>query len=164
MKADDLLKMTFDEVLEMGDVKGRLAITIWEDAKYLKELERVYFETRNGKTILEAVFICSLNDFELPEWLQKAFRIAYRKVAHFKAGSWDEVFGRPYSKGTHLSTKRENREKSYAVYRRISEIIRTEPEIPVDKNFFERVGKEFGIGGATKTSEIYYEIKKKYLK
>ena len=101
-----------------------------------------------------------MNNFLMPKWLQRAYRIAYRKVRHYNAGSWDEVFERPHPKNTQLETKREKRLKSFKIYNRVNEIIMNEPNTPIDKYLFERVGRDLGIGGATKISEIYYTIKK----
>jgi len=161
MKVNELLEMTEEEILKSASEykPGRLLISKWLDALYFKELEKEYQKSKNKAIILEAVYICSLNDFELPEWLQMAFISGYRKVRNYQAGSWGEVFGRAHPKRIHLGTKRELWLKKYQVYNRVNEIIKTEPSTPIDKNLFERVGLELGVGGSTKISDIYYETK-----
>jgi hypothetical protein len=34
-------------------------------------------------------------------------------------------------------------------------------EMPVDKDLFEKIGKELGIGGGTTVSKIYYEERRR---
>lgn len=130
-------------------------------SQHLSELEQSYIDTGDGAIILEALYVCFLRDMPLPEWVQKAYLSAYRKVRQYGAGSWDEVFGRPHPKGTHLSAKRERWEKQEQVYFRVKEILKNEPETPIDAALFERVGRELGVGSKTKTEDIYYEVKKK---
>lgn len=163
MKIDELLIMTCEQAITEPQGKDvRPVIAQWTDAHYFKELEKEYQKSKNKAIILEAVYICSLNGFELPEWLQIAYINAYRKIKHYKAKSWDEVFGRARPKGIHLGTKRELWLKKCQVYNRINEIIKTEPDTPIDERLFERVGgpKELAIGGSTKIAEIYYEMKR----
>ena len=173
MKVEDLTILTLDEAikaqyeedkkwLSLPGHPGRSIIQKWIDAHYFKALEKEYKKSKNKSIILEAVFVCTLNDFDLPEWLKEAYRMAYRKVRHYKAGSWSEVFGDAHPKGMHRDAKREAREKNHLVYLRIREILDAEPETPVDGYLFERVGREFGIGSKTKISEIYYKVKKRF--
>lgn len=129
--------------------------------QYLLELEQAYNDTGDGALILEAIYLCSLRDLPLPGWVQKAYLSAYRKVRQYEAGSWDEIFGKPHPKGTHLEAKRERWEKQERVYFRVKEILRNEPKTPIDAALFERVGRELGIGSKTKTEQIYYEMKKR---
>lgn len=160
MNVEDLLKMTFDEAMEASEKTGRPLYQKWIDAQYFKDLEKEYKKSKNKRIILEAVDVCALNDFDLPEWLKQAFRMAYNEVRAYRAGRWSEVFGPAHTKGAHLPAKREAREKNHLVYLRIREILNAEPETPIDGHLFERVGRELGIGGKTKVSEIYYKIKK----
>jgi len=160
MKIDDLLQITLDEAVELSKGQnGRSVVANWTDAHYMKDLENEYKKSCNPSIILKAVFTCAMNDFKLPKWLQRAYIDAYRKVRHYRAASWSAVFGRPHPKGTHLNAKRELRENKYNIYFLIEKIIESEPETPIDGYLFERVGRELGIGGKTKISDIYYEVK-----
>jgi len=93
----------------------------------------------------------------LPRWCEYGFLGAYRKIRHYRAKSWDTVFGVPHKKHTNLDAKRKEREKSYLVYRRIEEIKKQEPSTATDWELFERVGKDFGIGASTLTEGYYYK-------
>jgi len=137
---------------------GRGPFFRWVGAQELKELYDNY-KGGNEKALTEALYTCSMNSLPLPRWCEMAFLSAYRKVRHYKEKSWDDVFGRPHPKHTHLEAKREEREKSFRVYLRINEIKQENPDTPIDGHLFETVGLEFGIGGKTKTEEWYYKYK-----
>lgn len=126
-----------------------------------KNLEELYDNFRAGDkpALLEAMYGCIMYAIPLPLWCKKAFLSACREVYDYKAKSWEDVFGRPHPKGTHLATKREEREKSLLVYEEIRQIKKENPSIPIDGDLFERVGKKFGTGGKTKTEEWYYKQK-----
>lgn len=163
MKVEDLLKLTLEEALAMPQGHHhRSVIARWTGAQSLVELEKAHNETQNPAIILEAIYHCTLNDFAIPEWCALAYLNAYRKVTHFKAKSWDDVFGRPHPKGTHLDARREELVQGHEVYRRINEIKAAEPETPIDEYLFERVGRELAIGGKTKVAKIYYTFKEKF--
>jgi hypothetical protein len=100
-----------------------------------------------------------LNDLPIPAWLTLAYLQAFRDIYQYRAKSWDDVFGKPHPKGTHLDAKRQEWEKSILVYHRVKEILRNEPGTPIDGYLFERVGREFGIGGKTLTEKYYYSWK-----
>lgn len=124
-------------------------------------LEGLYdsYQTGDKQALLEAMYLCMMHAIPLPLWCEKAFSSACKKVCTYKAKSWDDVFGRPHPKGTHLATKREEREKCLLVCNRIRQIQKENPSIPIDGQLFETVGKEFGIGGKTKTEGWYYKHK-----
>ena len=142
------------------DRLSRPPLLRWQGAQNLKALQKIYLESENPAVIPEALYFCSLNDFSIPEWCAYAYLQAFRKVRHYKAGSWDEVFGRPHPKGTHLGSRRQRREKEFEAYNMISDIKRTEPDTPIDGYLFEKVGRKLGIGGKTLTEEYYYGAKK----
>lgn len=163
-------------------VSGRGPFIRWLGAQELKGLYDVY-RTGNVKAIIEALFVCSLNSLPIPRWCEMAFLASYRKVRHYKAKSWDEVFGRPHPKGVHLDYKRMERDKSLFVYKRIREVNekglfgRREEKIDwgikvhgqyynpsaIGEKLFERVGKEFDIS-KTLAGEYYYNWKNKLKK
>ncbi len=136
---------------------GRGPLFRWIGAEELKGLYETYKEKKNPALIIEVLHICSLNSLPLPRWCEMGFLKAYRKVRQYRAKSWDDVFGRPHKKGTHLETKRQEREKPHLVYRRIEEIRKNEPLTAIDGDLFERVGKELGIGAKTLTESYYYK-------
>jgi len=138
------------------DIQGRGPLCRWIGAQELQGLYELY---RTGKksAIIEAIHICSLNSLPIPRWCELSFLVAYRKVRQYKAKSWDDVFERPHKKGVNLSSKKQEREKSYLVFKRIEQLKKNES---IGPDLFERVGKELGIGGKTLTESYYYKIKK----
>jgi len=138
--------------------KERGPLFKWIAAKTLKGLYEQY-KSGKKKVILDVFYICSLHDLAIPKWCSDGLVEAVRKVHHYSAASWDDAFGRPYPKGTHLAAKRQKWEKAPEVYYRIQEIRKHDPSIPIDGYLFETVGKELGIGGKTLTEEYYYLMK-----
>ena len=124
-------------------------------------LEGLYdsYQTGDKQALLEAMYLCMMHAIPLPLWCKEAFLSACGKVYTYKAKSWEDVFGRPHPKGTHLATKREEREMSSRVYEKIRQIKKENPSIPIDCHLFERVGRELGIGAKTKTEAWYYKQK-----
>lgn len=108
--------------------------------------------------LLAAIRECANHDLPMPEWVSHAYIRAYDMVLNCKAGSWDEVFGRPYRKGAQLAAMRKRRIKRLAVWNEARRIILSEPETPIDVAFFERIGEKLAIG-KTLASELYYEEK-----
>lgn len=130
----------------------------WTGAMKLCGLYRAY-QDGDKKAILEALAICCFYSLPIPRWLERACLAAYRKVQNYKVKSWEDVFGRPHPKGTHILTKRQEIEYSRKVYERIQQIKKNKPSTPIDGALFERIGKEFGIGGKTLTEGYYYKGK-----
>lgn len=140
------------------NIRGRGPLSRWIGAQELKELYDTY-RAGNARVIIEALFVCSLNSLPIPRWCEMAYLAAYRKVRQYKAKSWDDVFGRPHPKGTHLGTKRQEREKGWMVYRIIEKTKQDDPSTPIDGFLFESVGRKLGIGGKTLTEKLYYKEK-----
>ncbi len=126
-----------------------------------KNLEELYdsYQAGDKQAVLEAFNGCFIHSIPLPRWCKMAFLSACEEVYTYKAKTWDDVFGRPHPKGTHLGAKREEREMCLLVCNRIRQIKKDNSSIPIDGHLFETVGKEFGIGGKTKTEEWYYKQK-----
>jgi hypothetical protein len=154
-------QLSWSEDPENQNNNERMPIQRWQDAQALKELKIIYADSKNPKAITEGLYYCMMNDFEVPRWLKMAYIHAFRKAKlHYEAKSWDEVFGLPHPKGTHLASKRQRREKKFAVYNEIRKIKAFNPKTPIDGYLFEKVGKKLGIGGKTLAEEYYYEVKK----
>lgn len=139
-------------------IKGRGPFFRWIGAGELQGLYELY-QKGNKAAVVEALYVCSLNSLPIPRWCEMAYLSAYRKVRQYKAKSWDDVFGRPHPKGIHLETMRQEREFALRIYHRIKEIKRDDPLTPIDGYLFESIGREFGIGGKTKTEGYYYKWK-----
>ena len=149
------------EEWEASHGQGRGPFFRWMGAQELKQIYDMY-KTGYKHAVTEGLYTCALNSLPMPRWLEMAYLGAYRTVRHYKAKSWDDVFGRPHPKGTHLGTKKQERDFAWKVYRRIQQIKQDNPSIPIDGFLFERIGKELGIGGKTLTEEYYYIEKNKH--
>jgi len=106
--------------------------------------------------ILECLYWCFRQHVPIPPWLEQAFQNAYEAKFAYKIRSWDEVFGRPLKKGIRPERELRNNRIANDLYDRVVE--RHRAGEPIDKNLFQAVGEDFGVGG-TVASELYYEIK-----
>ncbi len=125
------------------------------DALDRLEQHRLAFEAGNRFSLPTAIRICANHDLPLPDWASKAYIAAFDQVLNARAASWDEVFGKPYPKGTNLAATRKRRTLKYAVALRINAVLGSEPHTPIDEALFERVGAEFHIG-KTLAAALYY--------
>lgn len=160
MTEDQAMKKT-DSWFKKEHPSGvRSPIEKWAAAQELKFWCEQY---KKGKkpAVLEGLYLCTFNDLPIPRWLTLAYLKAFRNVVHYRAKSWDDVFGKPHKKGAHvLTADREQREKSLGVYLRVKELLRTKPNDKL-KAHFKQAGKDFGIGSTTKASDWYYEWKER---
>jgi hypothetical protein len=127
--------------------------------KYLAEILDILkeqFETGDKSALLQAIYRCLQLRRPVPEWLREVFLNAYEAPARFEIRSWDEVFGRPVPKGTHLKTQKRNAELRLLILERV-EALKAEKK-PIDKGLFEKIGRELSppLKGTT-VSEIYYD-------
>jgi hypothetical protein len=126
--------------------------------KYLAEILDILEERFNAgdkSALLYAIYHCLLMKRPLPEWWRLKFLHTYEAHARFEIRSWDQVFGQPVPKGTHLETEKRNAELRPLVIERV-EALRAER--PIDKGLFEKIGRELNppLKGTT-VSEIYYD-------
>jgi hypothetical protein len=124
-----------------------------------KEADRL--KRRKGGLAFESVAICLKHNFKIPKWCREAFVDLYKKVNSLETKNWEDILGPMYPKGMHLHPLRRFSKFGWAVYKRVNMLASTEGK-PIDGEMFERVGRDFGIGGKTLTEEIYYKAKKKY--
>lgn len=133
-----------------------LPIAQWLGLKSLDEC-RSRYEGGEKLELMRAIRICANHDLVMPEWLWKGYITAFDTVMGARAKSWDDVFGMPWPKGTHLNAVRKKRELKFSIWNGVRGICERSPETPIDVALFERVGKEFNIG-KTLASEYYYEV------
>lgn len=122
------------------------------------EDERKKFEQGDKMALLAAIRTCANHDLPLPRWASRAFVVAYDRVLNCKLGSWDDAFGRPYPKGSHLSALRKRR--LYTMPVRMAVTRASESGRPIDETLFEEIGQQFGLG-KTLTMELYYGRKQR---
>jgi hypothetical protein len=130
-----------------------------ETDKYLAEILDILkerFEGGDKSALLYAIYHCLLMKRPLPEWLRLKFLHAYEAHARFEIRSWNEVFGQPVPKSTHLETEKRNAELRPLIIEHV-EALRAEGD-KIDKGLFEKIGRRLNppLKGTT-VSEIYYD-------
>ena len=131
--------------------------------KYLAEVLEILkerFEGGDKSALLYAIYHCLLLKRPIPEWLRLEFLHAYEAHARFEITLWDEVFGPPVPKGTHLKTEKRNAEFRPLIIERVRALSAKQP---IDKALFDLIGEEIGISGTT-VSEIYYDERSRELR
>lgn len=163
---DDLMQLyswTFDDAWkaqeECEDKNVRGPLHRWLGAQELKECYNAY-KAGKAAAIIEALYSCSINSLPIPRWCEMAYLAAYRKVRHYKAKSWDDVFGKPHPKNIKISAKADERVKSLGVYNRVKQILDKNPSKPIDRFLFGEAGKDFAIGDSL-AEKYYYKWKKR---
>jgi hypothetical protein len=122
-------------------------------AQLLGKLKQRY-ENGDKTVILVAIQQCLLMKRPLPEWLCEAFLQAYDTATGYEIRSWDEAFGAPHPKGTHLGKERRVLYLRGEIVARVREL--QAAGSPVDKGLFETIGQKLGLSGTT-ASDIYYD-------
>lgn len=122
----------------------------------IRQLEHQYAHGERG-AILTAIMHCARTRILLPDWVAEGFIASYEEVAGARLGSWDEAFGRPYPKGTHLEAARRRQTDLNKLLSELMELMRTDPERPIDGLLFEDLGAKLGCG-QTRASELYYQL------
>ena len=94
--------------------------------------------------------------------LQALHEAGYSDIIYKAKTSWDDVFGKPHPKGTRANDEREKAFNAFLVWKRVRE--ENAEGHPIDENLFTRIGRELGLGGKTKTAELYYFFQNTALK
>ena len=76
--------------------KPRGPLYQWSALHQLDELEK---KAGDKGTVLQAIYLCSVDDLPIPEWAAKGFINQYAKGLNGRVSSWDKVFGRPRTRG-----------------------------------------------------------------
>ncbi len=124
--------------------------------KYIEEyleIARQKFEEGNKAVLLMALHQCLIMQKPVPEWLRLSFIEAYQSATAFKIRSWDNVFGPPQEKGTHLEAWKEYAALRYPVAFRVA---LREADETIAPDLFDKIGSELGIG-KHKASDTYYK-------
>ena len=131
-------------------------------AEYFEKMLKRSFEAGNKSVLLYTIYACLESGQPAPKWLRAAFMNAYEAaVFRFEIRSWDEVFGRPVAKGAHLPTERKRARLRWTIIERVKALKAGGKRI--DKDLFEKVGKELKISGTT-ASDIYYDEQSRWLR
>lgn len=162
MTADEVLILEEEFELENADIakeKPYLSpFSQWCALHELDECKRL-FESGDEFLLMTAIRICANHDLPMPNWVATNYIKAYQTVVGARSKSWDQVFGLPYPKGTHLNAVRKKRLLKFRVWSDVKKILNMNPKTPIDEAIFELVGKRVGIG-KTLASEYYYAVVK----
>jgi DNA-binding transcriptional LysR family regulator len=123
------------------------------------DAQRPAIEAGDGFALLGAIRICANHDVTMPEWLARQFIRRYDLALNCRSGSWDDAFGLPYPKGTHLHALRKHREKRFAVYNAVRAAKSLDPDIAIGARLFVQVGEPLGIG-KTLAEKLYYQAER----
>lgn len=130
------------------------------DALQRIEVERQRYVAGDQNALMSAIACCAGHDLIMPDWVSKGFRKAYYSVAHFHTASWDEAFGAPHRKGTHLDKARQRWELRPQIWLYVREL--KSKGVPTDPALFETVAEKFGIG-RRQAEDLYYSAKKNFV-
>jgi hypothetical protein len=119
----------------------------------LRKCQRRY-ESGQREALMDAIRCCILGEWPAPPWLRDAFR----EVLDTPKKSWDEVFDSPIPKGAHRRRRYRNLKIGRQLKKRI-EFLHEKEGRSINRELFEDVGKEFGVGGSV-ARDLYYEDKK----
>src|SRR5262245_36627819 len=122
------------------------------------EILKAKLEHGDKSALLNAIYHCLLLKRPLPEWLRLIFLDLYEAHARLALRSWDEVFGPPVPKGTHLETEKRKAELRPLVLERVRE-----SGLPIDRGLFEKIGEELGMPGST-IDDLYYDERSRELR
>ena len=129
----------------------------YQAAQEVLQLREACQRDDGGCRVLQCMTLCGEQLLTPPKWLWTAFIRCQQRVARAEVGSWDEAFGRPYPRHARLATVRRARELQHKVHTAAWRLAVEEPELPINRDFFERIGETPGIcrSGAT-VERIYY--------
>jgi hypothetical protein len=131
-------------------------------AEYFERMLKRQFEAGDKSVLLFAIYACLELRRPMPEWLRIAFFNACEAAEGFEIKSWDEVFGPPVPKSTHLNTERRNAALRPFIVKRVQAL---KAERPIDKGLFEKIGQELNPPrSGTTVSEIYYDERSRELR
>ena len=146
-----------DDDFEGRILRGEEARRHLEDlARRFQEKGRELYEAGDKSEFMRCLFWCIRSDEPIPPWLKEALEqiMADRRSGKFK--SWDEPFGKPLG-NKHQATVRRDAKVIVPLFDRVREL--SESGRALNKELFDEVGKEFGVGG-TVASELYYDAVK----
>jgi hypothetical protein len=143
-------------------------LTLAQGMRIKKRLDGMRADHEDGKkpeadqskkiAILKAAVLCGKSRHPLPRWITEGLEEIHRRYSTFEVRTIDEAFGVARPKGFHVGKMNEVLTKSLRVYFHVEKLRMAGDRVKVE--FFDNVGREFGIS-ATKAKEYYYAWRKK---
>jgi hypothetical protein len=124
-------------------------ISLTHRLEILKNFERRY---RGGEltALLYALDLCLRYRIDVPDWVQKEIHTAVARSFMGDLKSWNQVFGRPRTRGQYERLTRDVKMRS-----KINQAISLH-DGPMDNLFYEELGERLGIGGKSKVKALHY--------
>jgi hypothetical protein len=122
------------------------------NALVLAGIFHAHHKAGDAWALMRTVHFCVAAGVVVPKWAADAFNAAFREVATKQAGSWDNVFGRPWPKGMHLGRARERDRLRWRVW----SCVRSRRGR--DAAAFDEVGEMFNMSGGS-CRALYYETR-----
>jgi len=136
---------------------------LWQAAQSLR-FQYLMHRQGDKRAVLDALDICLFNSLSIPKWCSKAFVAAMYKIQYYEVKSWNDVFGKPYPKGTGARAERMKLDGLW-IYKAVE--ARSKKGEAIGRRLFENVGIELGVergygcGSGTTIERTYYEWKKR---
>ena len=144
----------YDEeyLLKKEEWEGREAILPKIKLK-LDGLEKSFSTGKDPSATLEAIRFCIIFRLAIPEWAQTAFLSVLCKATRGEYRSWDQAWGRPPTRGKAVRFWRD-----YAGAGAVTNAV-DDANQPKTDELFARVGRQLGIGGATRVKQVYRSLR-----
>jgi hypothetical protein len=100
------------------------------------------FQEGNKFSLMTAIYECAENQVSMPEWVAKAYILAFTDIHSVKFKSWDDVFDKPFKRQNtgHIKTMQKYSTK---VISKLREMKKNGESL--NEETFEAVGKTFGF-------------------
>lgn len=123
----------------------------------LNELEtlRARFKRGDRMALMIAIRLCANHDLVMPPWVATAYIDAFDRVNHYRAESWNQVFGEP-NKGKHLAKQRLRETQRWQVFKEIHAL---RQKRRTHQESLEIVAQTFGISESY-AGELFSECKR----
>jgi hypothetical protein len=115
---------------------------------------RERFDRGDRHALMLAIRKCAQHDLVMPGWVAEAYIEAFDRVNHYRARSWDAVFGSPVPKGAHLKALRDRLDLSLKLHNKMRELKDMKKNVPWDA-----LCAEFNVS-KTVLQDLYYGRKR----
>lgn len=143
----------------MDEISDEKAQEIWR-VRVIKELAKLRSEFQAGDkgALIVGLVYCAEYNLLMPAWVRNGV-LALMMIEIEGQRSWDDVLGKPHSKGKHLRPKKSGDLKEMEVYNMVRYIIDNNKNVSIGEALFEAVGNELDMS-MSQARNLYYKYKK----
>jgi hypothetical protein len=105
------------------------------------------FEAGHKFALMQAIDECASAGFPMPCWVADAYGKAFAEIHGAKTRSWDDVFGKPFEKGTQLPYIRKAQAISSSVREELEELKRN--RVPLTSETYDALAKRYNTNRDT---------------